>query len=216
MKIGILIPSYENVPALFAYNLAQLTAFTAGVMPEDTELGVTMVTSADMHAARADLMTHALEDGLDYALWVNADMTFPREALALLLSHKLPMVGVNYSTREIGGHPVAMKTTRPGEFLVTDSNSSGLAEVEGMGFGMVLMRMGDFTGLKDIPQPWFSHKWLDDERQFMSEDIVFCEMVREKLGHRLFIDQDLSQGCGHIGQFEFGLHHLEAIKGDDK
>ena len=216
MKIGILIPSHENVPAMFAYNLAQLTAFTAGVMPEDTELGVTMVTGTYTHTARVQLMEHALADGLDYALWLDSDMTFPRESLALLMQHKLPMVGINYSTREIGGHPVAVETVRPGKFLNTDSSSTGLAEVEGMGFGMVLMRMADFTGLKDVPQPWFAQKWLTEERQFMGEDIVFCEMVREKLGHRLFVDQDLSQGCGHIGQFEFGLHHLEAIKGDDK
>ncbi len=209
MKIGILIPSHEHNPAMFTYNLAQLCAFTAGFMPEGTELGVTMVTGTYTHTARTDLMQHALDEGLDYALWLDSDMTFPRESLVLLMQHQLPMVGINYSTREVGGHPVAIETIRPGKYLHTGAEDEGLVEVEGIGFGMVLMRMRDFQGLKDLEGPMFAQEWIEEDGDFMGEDIFFSRLVREQLGHRIFVDQDLSKECGHVGQMTYRLQHLE-------
>lgn len=216
MKIGVLIPSHDTVPFDFAHSLAQMAAFTASVMPEDTELGIIGLTGTYTHDARTQLMEHALADELDYALWVDSDMTFPAESLVQLLQHQVPMVGINYSTREPDGDYVAIKRVGPpGEKLITNSESEGLEEVEGVGFGMVLMRLRDFRGLEDIPAPWFFQKWLQDEQQFMGEDIVFCQTARDALGVRIFVDHDLSQVCGHVGTMTYRLQHLEAIRGPE-
>jgi len=214
LKVLILIPSHENVPFMFAYHLAQLTSFTAGFMPEGTTFGITGVTGTYTHTARSQLMDMALADpDLDYVLWLDSDMTFPKESLVLLMQHNLPMVGINYSTREVGGHPVAIKQIGPpGVYLRTDEGTEGLEEVEGVGFGMVLMRMRDFRGLADVPRPWFAQEYIPAEDQFMGEDIFFSRLVREQLGHRIFVDHDLSKECGHVGQMTYRLQHLTALE----
>lgn len=210
MKIGIFIPSHENVPFMFAYHLAQMCAFTASVMPEDTTFGITGVTGTYTHSARTQLMEMALADEeLDYALWLDSDMTFPKESLLILLQHQVPMVGANYSTREVGGHPVAIKRIGPpGEYLETTEESEGLEDVEGIGFGMVLMRMRDFRPLVNEAKPWFHQEWVEEEQNWIGEDIYFCKLAREKLGVRIFVDHDLSKEIGHVGQITYRLQHL--------
>lgn len=214
MKIGIFTPSHENVPFMFTYHLAQMCLFSAGVMPEDTTIGVVGVTGTYTHSARSQLMELALADEeLDYALWLDTDMTFPKESLLILLGHQLPMVGVNYSTREVGGHPVAVKRIGPpGEYLHTGRDSEGLEEVEGIGFGMVLLRMRDFRGLADVPKPWFHQEWVPEQQDWLGEDIYFSKLVREQLGHRIFVDHDLSNEIGHVGQMTYRLQHLESLE----
>lgn len=214
MKIVIMIPSHENVPFMFAYHLAQMCAFTAGVMPEETTFGVVGVTGTYTHSARKQLMELAMADPeIDYVLWLDSDMTFPKESLLILLQHQLPMVGVNYSTREVGGHPVAIKQIGPpGVYLQTTEDSEGLEEVEGIGFGMVLMRMRDFRALADVPQPWFHQEWRPELQNWIGEDIYFSRLVREELGIRIFVDHDLSKEIGHVGSMTYRLQHLAVLE----
>jgi len=214
MKITIAVPGHDSVPFQFAYHLAQMCAFTAGFMPEGTTFGVLGVTGTYTHSARKQLMELAVADPeLDYMLWLDSDMTFPKESLVLLMQHQLPMVGINYSTCEVGGHPVATKQIGPpGIYLATDDDSEGLEEVEGIGFGMVLLRMRDFRALADIPQPWFHQEWREEDQNWTGEDIYFSKLVREQLGHRVFVDHDLSKECGHVGQMTYRLQHLAAMQ----
>jgi len=212
VKIGVLIPAHDQLPAPFAVSLANMVGFTAAMMPENAILGTTMVMGTYAHTARQELLESALADDLDFALWVDSDMTFPKETLLALMRHNLPMVGINYSTREPGGKHVAIKTTHPGAPLVTGSTSTGLEEVEGIGFGAVLLRMRDFQGLRDIPaHRWFAPQYREEMRTWVGEDIAFCELVRKELGHRIFVDHDLSLDCGHVGSFTYRLQHLEAL-----
>ena len=101
MKINVFVPTHEIVPALFAYDLAQLMAFTVMSMPEDTAISLTFLPGTYIQCARQELMQHAFEDGIDYALWLDSDMRFPKETFAHLIQHKEAMVGANYSKKAI-------------------------------------------------------------------------------------------------------------------
>jgi hypothetical protein len=45
----------------------------------------------------------------------------------------------------------------------------------------------------------------------MGEDVFFCKKARE-LGHKIYIDHDVSHEIGHIGTFEFGHPHTWVVK----
>lgn len=215
MNINIVVPTHDIVPAMFAYDLAQLTAFTVGAMPIDTQIGVTFLPGTYIQCARQELMQHVLEAEDDYVLWLDSDMRFPRETFAHLIQHRVAMVGANYSKRAILSEPIAIKHVgREGsgherEKLYPDDDATGLVEVESIGFGCLLMRMKDFKNLPPLTQgPWFEQTYRGDIDQWTGEDVFFCEMVRKKLGIKVMVDQDLSRAIAHIGQFEYLLDHV--------
>lgn len=209
-KIAIAIPTHDMVPALFMYDVASLCAYTIAVMPEDVPLGIHMVTGTYIHTARQDLANALVEQGVTHVLWLDSDMRFPRDALVRLLRHNVEMVGINYAKRGVPSGFVAIKKVGiPGEPLRTTDESTGLEEVEALGFGCVLMKASALQGLPDPNEvPWFQNVHMGDG-QWMGEDVHFCKLIREA-GHKIYVDHDLSKECAHIGQFEYLLAHAEA------
>lgn len=212
MKICLAIPSHDTVPFLFAYDLAGLCAFTAAIMPDDMDFGIHGISGTYVHQARHDLMGAAYAKEADYVLWIDSDMRFPRDALVRLLKHNLPVVGINYATRGVPSGFVAIKSVGIGDAGVrceTREDSTGLEEVEGIGFGLVLVKMSALANMpnpKDVP--WFQNKYMGGGH-WMGEDIHFCQLLRES-GERIFVDHDLSKSCAHIGQFEYLISHAQA------
>ncbi|HUU42164.1 MAG TPA: hypothetical protein VMX57_00205 [Planctomycetota bacterium] len=222
VKIAIAMATHEIVPATFMYDLASLVAFTAAAMPEGAQLGINMVSGTYVHRARQQLLKGILADGdVTHVLWVDTDMRFPRESLALLLRHNLPVVGINYAKREIPTDYVAIEKVPSdlkdpadqGKRLVTTADSTGLARVDALGFGLVLIKT---SALKDLPdpgvEPWFWFEALPGGRQ-MGEDVYFCRLLKQ-LGVPVYVDQDLSKHCAHVGQFDYKLEHVDFQKGD--
>jgi hypothetical protein len=214
MKINIVVPTHDIVPAMFAYDLAQLIMYTVGAMPGDTQIGLSFLPGTYIHRARQELMEHVLANEEDYVLWLDSDMRFPRESFAYLLQHKVAMVGINYAKRSLPTWPVAITKIGLGsgekpERLYSVEGATGLVEVEAVGFGMVLMRMADFKNLPPLTQgAWFPQQYLPETDQWIGEDVSFCQLVRKKLGIKIMVDQDLSEACAHIGQMDYHLDHI--------
>ena len=217
MKVAVAIPSHDNVPFLFAYDLASLIAYTVATLPDDVEFGVLAVSGTYVHAARQELAEAVLKDGVDWVLWLDADMRFPRDAFVRLMQHRVPFVGINYSQRGLPPDYVAIKRAyaddagEPSKKLVTTSESTGLEEVDAIGFGVTLMHRSVLESLppvKELGQPWFFFEWMPEIQQQRGEDVRFCRLVREA-GGKVLVDHDLSLDCAHIGQFEYRLQHIE-------
>lgn len=210
MKIAIAVPSHDTVPAPFAFDLAKLVIHTAAQMPAGWEFGVNAVVGTYVHQARQELIDNLVRQGVDYILWLDSDMRFPREALFHLLQHRKDVVGINYAKRQVPTEFVALKKVGAprGERCITRETSTGLEEVEALGFGCVLIRT---SCLKDLPDPkdvpWFQNVHLGEGR-WMGEDVWFCAMLR-KAGVKIYVDHDLSKVCGHVGQFDFQCIHAE-------
>ena len=215
MKINIFVPTHDNVPAMFAFDLGQLMAYTTHAMPEDTEIGLTFATGTYVHCARQEMMALALENKDDYVLWLDSDMRFPRETFSHLLQHDVTMVGANYSKRSLPPAPVAMKQIRDGSeppellqqtVLAEKPMPEGLTEVEAIGFGVLLMRMKEFHRLPPLTEgPWFDQHYNPEHDDWTGEDVSFCNLIRKKLGIKIYVDRDLSRVTGHIGQFNYTL-----------
>jgi hypothetical protein len=216
-NILVCIPSHETIPALFAYDLCQMMNLTLSVMPSEMghDLGLAMNIGTYIHKSRTELLEQALASGASHILWLDSDMRFPPDALLRLLRHQKPVVGINYSKRRFPPEFVAIKRVPDpealddfGEFLLTNEESTGLAEVDAVGFGMVLMETEGMEALPDPRhEPWFTYKQTK-AGQTIGEDVYFCKyMLQERLKHRILVDQDLSWECAHIGSFQYRCSH---------
>lgn len=207
MKIALVMASHEMVPLTFAYDLAQLTAYTAGNLPENVPFGINFVQGTYVHSARQDLLEAVLSHGVTHILWVDTDMRFPPDALFRLLKHNEDVVGINYSKRSLPGEFVAMKHVswdKKGASvrLETREDSTGLEEVEAMGMGLVLMKARALQKLPSLDeQPWFFFEWLPG-RRMVGEDVYFFKLLTDR-GVKLYVDHDLSKVCAHTGMMEY-------------
>lgn len=219
IRVKVLVPTHEKVDALFAYDLAQMMALTAAVMPPDEghELGLEMNIGTYIHKSRTELLQVALEEGATHVLWLDSDMRFPPDTFLRLLQHEVPIVGINYSKRRVPPGFVAIKRVpregddpTDGEFLHTNDDSEGLEEVDVLGFGAVLMDTSTLANLPDPKyDPWF---WFGktEHGAEIGEDAWFClKMLQERCGQRIFVDHDLSKQCAHLGQFEYKCYHAQ-------
>lgn len=209
MRIAILVPTHESVPALFAYDLAQMQATTLATFPEGLELGLYMEVGTYVHQARESLLRQAIEDGAHFALFLDSDMRFPPDALLRLLAHGSPVVGINYAQRGVPTDFVAIKRVpeepgQIGEKLVTNEDSTGLEDVDAMGLGVCLIETAAVRRLpEDEPLFWFDRRWPGDH---IGEDVYFFRALRG-VGIQPRVDHDLSKECGHIGHFTFQTIH---------
>ena len=211
LRIKVVVPSHDFVIAEFSYCLASLCAHTVGVMlandiPGDFGLG--SVTGTYIHTARQDALQAALDENVTHLLWVDSDMAFPKDALIRLLKHNRPFVGINYSSRGLPPVYVAIKESEPGTKCPTTAASTGLEEVEAIGFGLALM---DLRRIRPLlwEQPWFDYRYLPKSKNWVGEDVYFCRMLRAA-GIPALVDHDLSKDCAHIGLFKYKLDHVAA------
>lgn len=214
MRIAILVPTHESVPALFAYDLAQMQAHTIAAYPPEAglELGLYVEIGTYIHQARESLLRQAVADGAHFALFLDSDMRFPPDTLLRLLAHGSPIVGINYAQRGMPTDFVAIKRVpespeERGEKLVTGPDSTGLEDVDALGFGACLIETAALGRLPEgEPWFWFERRWPGDH---VGEDVYFFRALRG-VGIQPRVDHDLSKECGHIGHFTFQTAHAFA------
>lgn len=202
MRLAIGGPTRDTVPASFAVDLAQLYAYTRERGPWTT-VTVGFKAATYIHMGREYFLEDSIQQGAAHVLWLDTDMSFPRETAVLLAMHELPMVGCNYLTRHGSNTWTARRDD--GTRIATTPTSTGLEAVDAMGFGVVLMRTDLVVGFS---RPRFRHG-LNATEGDIGEDIMFCRAVRAA-GHQIYIDHDLSKQVGHIGQYNY-KYQAEAV-----
>ena len=143
MKVAICVPCRDTVMTGFAFDLAKLCAYEGVTRcAKGGSLLIYQVPGTLIFDQRERLAEQALKDGADAILWIDSDMRFPKDALQILLSRKLPIVGVNATTRRFPCLPTALDIDEESKDLVkvTSKDKTGLEQVMGVGFGMVLIR----------------------------------------------------------------------------
>jgi hypothetical protein len=143
--------------------------------------------------SRCLLAEKGLAWGADFILWMDADHTFPPNALARLLARSTPIVGANYPRRNTG-EPTAVALD--GTALPFDR--TGLVEVATLGLGLCLI---DAQVFRTVPRPWFRIEHVA-EGVPISEDYYFFRKARAA-GQHAYVDADLSREVGHIGVHVF-------------
>lgn len=155
------------------------------------------VRSSLLIEGRHQIVVEALKDDATHILWLDDDMRFPPETLAVLLLHDKPIVGCNCPRRS---SPVKPTATRGGNYVYSNGKT-GLEEVETIGLAVMLTKTEVF---REIPQPWFATAFAkhSPEKKYIGEDVFFCGRARER-GYPILIDHGLSQKIGHTGPHAF-------------
>jgi len=216
-RIAVSLACMDSVEAGFCYDLAKMMCYSgmAIVANDMAEIRVNMLNSSILSCSRNDLAQEAIEAGCTHLLCIDSDMRFPKESLVRLLKHQKDIVGINYSTRKVPPGFVAFKkkgrTNEEHVRLETTPTSTGLEQVDAIGFGMVLIKTDVF---RNIPYPGFE-TWYDQElKMWIGEDVDFC-LKAKKAGLDIWVDHDLSKECAHIGRLEYKLEMIEATKDMD-
>ena len=97
MHIGICIPARSHMEIGTAFDLANMSAYTAKHTKHDLSLFTSSGTL--IFDQRNNLVKAALEAKCTHILWVDADMRFPKDTIIRLLANNKAIVGVNATTR---------------------------------------------------------------------------------------------------------------------
>ena len=200
LVLGIAIPSMDIWHARFGLCLASMCAHLGMKRIGDySSQTIHLLTSRGsmIPQQRENLIITAKKCGCTHLLFLDSDMTFPKDLVHRMIVHDLPIVAANCVIKKIPASPTAVLPS--GEKLYTDPDSTGLVKVLQVGFAVALFKMEVFPR---VERPWFDMKWNSAIQHFMGEDIHFCRKLREK--HiDIHIDQDVSKEVGHIGSFIF-------------
>ena len=80
MKILIAVPCMDTVPSQFAQSLA--------VMNKVQNCAVAFQMGSLIYTSRNNLATMAVQNEVDYVLWLDSDMIFPPDVLQRLLDDR--------------------------------------------------------------------------------------------------------------------------------
>jgi glycosyltransferase involved in cell wall biosynthesis len=189
-----------------AFDLARMVNHVARNTKHKVNLYTSMGTL--IFDQRNNMVESALEEGADYVLFIDADMRFPKDTLERLLKHNKGIIGVNATTRSVPVKATA-KTLEIEEDgtcnwkQISSKNKIGIEKADGIGCGVMLISKHTLT---TIPKPWFFFELLP-ENKLLGEDIYFCIKAKDA-GIETFIDHDLSQEIGHVGNYTYGWHDI--------
>ena len=209
IPVAVLLPVRDHCTVQFTTSLALACSYIAKHQP-DVDLRVYTNSGTLIADQRISLARMALDDGAQWTVWFDDDMRFPKDTIERLLSHRLPIVGVNYPTRRWPViEPTAYVDDETQERLYTLHTSVGLQAVASVGFGCICVHQSVYAALSP---PWFFMPW-DEEKQKhdCGEDVYFCRKAR-KAGFDVHIDHDLSKEISHVGVVEHSYIAANALR----
>ena len=128
----------------------------------------------------------------DYLFSVDSDVSFAPDTLKKLLAHNKDMVSGLYIQRKPGQH--ILELYRNGTNIpYQDIEGRGLVEIDGCGFGCVLINS---DVIREMEYPHFVYKSALDHKDTVSEDTYFCLKAKSK-GFRVYADTSIL--CDHHG-----------------
>ena len=136
-----------------------------------------------------------------HMMWIDSDIIFTSQHFQALLNHNKNIVsgiymmgnGVHFATVEKWDEEYFKKHgTFQFSTLKEIEDYKGLTEVDYTGLGFMLIKKGVFESLK---YPWFQPIFhnIGNCKDFSSEDVSFCRMVKEK-GYKIYIDPQIRVG----------------------
>ena len=162
-------------------------------------------SSSCLPGNRMLLVRAALENGATHVLFLDSDMTLPKDALLRLLAHDKPVVGALCSTRGPMGNRVtgaeSFDSTAP---MTLRAGETGLRRVEVLGFGVTMIRT---TVFDRVPVESFEMRWSPELQAVEGEDFSFFRALK-RAGIAAYADMGLSWEVGHIGSVPLGLENV--------
>ena len=139
----------------------------------------------------------------DYIMFLDADMTFPKDIILRLLADQKDIVSgmYHYGSSARGFAPIALRRRSDvGQiYSIVHYYPDKPFWVDAIGMGAVLIKSDVFN---NISFPWFGYQ-VDEATGInsISEDMQFCQKAREA-GYDIWVDPRVK--CGHIKTMVIG------------
>lgn len=196
-QVVVCVPTNGLVHAMFSYCLLNAIQYTElHRVPVILEMDAGTVLSNQ----RQVLSDSALALQADHIMWLDSDMTFPKDVIIRLLEHRKNVVCATYSKRVEPFHPTAFYNIDPVEPVDTEGN--GLVAIKYSGMGCMLVKS---SVVDNMPSPHYPLKWHAPSSTWHGEDMGFCDLLSDN-DIKIFCDLDLSREIGHLGQREYRLN----------
>lgn len=178
-----------GVPHLEMVNSEFMHSYTGLSLPPHTQ--ASYVKGSLVMKARNDIAESMKGDWL---LFIDSDMTFPKDALERLLAHNLDIVG-GLCFRKVPPYNPTIYRKLPGQLKwdwVQNYPRDSLFEVDATGCAFLLIKKKVFD---KMPKPWFEYN------KNIGEDLFFCHKAKE-LGFKIHIDSSVK--IGHVTTHSVG------------
>lgn len=194
MKTFIAVPCMESVPSYFAQSLAMLK--------KRGDCTLSLNIGSLVYDSRNKLAMEAIQSQSDYVMWFDSDMLFSPDVMVEMMdeleAEKLDILSGIYFRRVKPYTPVIfehLKINKDGSCyhrnFENDYPKDTLFEVDGIGFGGVIMRT---SVLIDV---FAEFGTFFNPLNGIGEDLSFCWRAR-KLGYKIHCDSRIKFGhCGH-------------------
>lgn len=202
-RVMIGIPTTGTVTAMTMLSIARCMRNYAGAIE------IYHARSAVLVSNRHEIIANAWDWKADYILWIDSDQGFAEDALEILLSRNVPVVGANITKKTIPPVPGAyLETDDYIGPLYTEEDDTGIQQVKHISLGFLLTHISVFNTLAKDP-PVFCFKPSEDGLRVTGEDIYFCNQC---LKHDIpvYVDHDVSKTTVHVGTFGFTTRHALA------
>lgn len=216
-QIAILVPVYGQGKHKFWTRLSAMQ-FECAKHGIDTLLK--KQSSADIAHCRNLLVSQMLRarPNIQKFLFMDTDMTFPKDTALRLLAHDKDIVVTNAYRKGQGFFPVVSIQAKGDEYfrpVHIKPEEGKLRRVTSAGTGIMMI---DRRVFETIRFPWFKSEYIDpfgeDEetanlvegKMFVGEDNRFC-MIASHLGFKIYCDFSIE--VGHIGDKEYGWQDHE-------
>lgn len=191
VKVSIGVCSYSQVQLETA--MCMIYALNSLVDPYYYQLNFHKGTY--VHQLRNNMLDAARENGADYLMFIDADVTFPPDAIMKLLGRKKDIIGGMYNLKSLPPINTIKMVDEKGKML----NLKG-AEIPidkpfkcfAVPTGFMLIRL---EAIKDMKRPF---QFEERENDFIGEDVFFCKTANE-MGLEVWCDPTIT--IGHIGEY---------------
>jgi hypothetical protein len=214
VRVAIGIAHYSNGKALFWQCLEAMRTYSHSQRIRTEKISF---QCCYIEHSRNVITSRARAQGFDYLLFLDDDMTFPKDLLVRLLSHKKDIAVANYYRKQWPHVPV-VSVVNEGRLMpvFVQPEGAGVHRVNCAGTGICLIRMDVFS---KVPFPWFFNEYsepmpgdttdLVEGMVLIGEDTRFFMLTHQ---HGVEVWCDFSILAGHIGEKEFS--HIDFIKAD--
>ena len=201
MRTLIALPTMDNVDTMYHASLLG--------MKRVGEISIDIKKGSMIFDARNEAAVDAITQEADRVLWIDSDMVFKSdmmERMSARLDQGCEMVCGLFFKRVLPTSPVIYKqlepptmnkdgSKTPNIIQYTDYPKDSLFEVEGCGFGAVMMTTELLKAVWDYYKqaPFMPLDWC-------GEDMAFCYKARQ-IGRKIWCDSSIK--VGHMGKVEF-------------
>lgn len=162
-------------------------------------LQLTVTSQAYLITARQTHLDEALASGATHILYLDDDMTFPHDIVDRMVAHNKPVVTVNYRKKDPDN--VLFVCSDINNKPIESRGKTGIEQIFAGGMGATLI---DLSKIRHIPKPHFGVIYHKDAGKFIIEDCFFANVMKHN-GVDIWVDHDLSQQVGHVGEAEFRI-----------